>query len=130
MLWFAGTVVPAALQLGLARLWPSSGVRESPSALFWIVVIGASLCVFGSLLVLSRACRAGEVELAYLGLFFLAVSVFPFVHGLTTPGVLYGDNEATVTAAFWSIPLAALVGLPALMRRGTLATRVDAIWRL
>lgn len=129
ILWVAGIVAPATWQLGLARLWPSSSIRESPAALFWIVVIGASLCAVTSLLVLSRSLRTGEVELAYLGSFFLAVSLLPLVHGITTPGVLYGDNEATVTSAFWSIPLAALVGLPALVRRGTLADRFDAVWR-
>jgi hypothetical protein len=85
-------VLPTDLDLMIRRVQPLS-----PLQMFWIVVSGASLCVVGSLLVLSRACRAGEVELAYLGLFFLAVSVLPFVHGLTTPGVLYGDDDTVAT---------------------------------
>lgn len=65
-------------------------------------MIGASLCAATSVLVLSRTFRMCEVDLAYLRAFFLAVSV---------------------------LPLAAPVGLPALVRRGTLADRFDAVWR-
>ena len=45
-----------------------------------------------------RAFRTDTAELAWLGLFFLSVSLLPLVHGLTTPGVIYGPNEATMVS--------------------------------
>lgn len=41
MTWLLSILAPAALQLGLSRQWPSSGLFDSPTVLFVVVVIGA-----------------------------------------------------------------------------------------
>jgi putative nucleotidyltransferase with HDIG domain len=129
MLWIASFALPALAQIGLATLWPEGGLRRSPALLFTIVIIGASLCALAAGMVIARARRTNEVELGYLGLFYLTVSVLPLVHGLTTPGVIYGENAATASAAFWSVPLAIVVASPALLRRSKLASKIDRSWK-
>ncbi|MEZ5294750.1 MAG: hypothetical protein R2697_00310 [Ilumatobacteraceae bacterium] len=39
-------------------------------------------------------------EIGLLGTALMVTSVLPLVHGLTTPGVLYGDNEAFRTSIY------------------------------
>lgn len=126
--WIASLAIPAGAQLILSKWWSTGGVNESPRALFFVVVISAVLCVVTSGVVLARSLRTKEAELAYLGLFFLGVSMLPLVHGLTVPTVLYGDNDASVSSAFWSLPFALAVALPALVGRTRLAARIDAAW--
>lgn len=126
--WLLCLAVPAAVQVGLARRWPDLGEFHAPRLLFGLVIILASSCAIVSLMVLARADHNNEAELGYLGTFFLAMSILPLVHGLTTPGVLYAENEATASSAFWSIPVALLVALPALLPR-TRTTRLDRAWR-
>lgn len=128
-IWGAALVAPAALQLGLSRSWPDVGVVTAPSALFAIVVVGASLCAIASLMVLAQADQTDEAELGYLGLFFFAMSILPLVHGIATPGVLYGENDAAMSSAFWAIPVALLVAAPAFLRRTELGRRIDRRWR-
>ncbi len=127
--WMLSILAPAALQLGLSRLWPSSGLFDSPTVLFVVVVIGASCCAIASLMVLARAEQNDQAELGYLGLFFFTMSILPLVHGIVTPGVLYGENAAAMSSAFWAIPISLVAGLPALASRTPLARTLDAHWR-
>lgn len=128
LMWLTSLAVPAILQIGLAGLWPDLGGTPAPRLLFGLVVVLASLCAIVSVMVLARADHNDEAELGYLGTFFLTMSILPLVHGLTTPGVIYGENVATASSAFWSIPLALCLALPALMPR-TRAARLDQVWR-
>ncbi len=112
-LWAIALAGPAALQLLLSTLLPTAWTLVAPTTLFVIVVIAASLCAVTAGLVLIRAWKRDEPELAWLGLFFWAVSVLPLVHGITTPGVLFGDNTATMSSVLWSIPVALAVSFPA-----------------
>ena len=83
VLWLATWLLPVVLQLTLSTALPDWAVFESAAALFWVVLVAASLCVMTSGAVLVRALRREESELGYTGLFFMAVSMLPLVHGIT-----------------------------------------------
>lgn len=103
------------LQVALLRGLTGRGTFESPATLFWLVSIAAALCLVPASLLLLRAARTGTVELSFVGLFYLAVSLLPFVHGLTTPGVLIGENTTTMASALWSIPVGVVLASPTLL---------------
>lgn len=126
--WVLTWTLPAALQVVLATAFAGTGEVGSPIGLFWVVVIAANGCIVTSGAVLIRAARRNEAELGYLGLFFMTVSLLPLVHGVTTPGVLYGANSATEASVQWSVPLAVLLGSPSLLS-GTRANAVATAWR-
>ena len=109
--WF---LVPFAIQAVVSRALPDWAMFESPAALFTIVVIAAGLCAVMASVVLAHGFRSGTAELVSLGLFFLSVSVLPLVHGITTPGVLYGDNTATMASVFWGVLVGAIAASPSL----------------
>lgn len=81
---------------------------SAPTFLFWLVVIAASLCVVATAVLAALAHRLDQLELGVVAAFFFAASVLPLVHGLTVPGVLYGDNMATMTSVCLAIPVGAL----------------------
>jgi len=116
-LWLVGWSALAGIQLG-ARAVPG-GTRPlgSPELLFVFVIVAAGLCVLTSAAVVWRAWRDDTAELGFHGAFFMAVSALPLVHGITTPGVLYGPNNATMTAVLWGLPLACVAQLPILLGR-------------
>lgn len=128
LLWVVGFVVPATLQLTLALVWEDAGVQGSPQQLFIIVVVAASLCAVASGMVINRALRTGESELGYLGLFFLTVSILSLVHGIMTPEIIVTEVGPAAAAAFWSVPLAVVVGIPSLLMRSDLGVRIDRFW--
>lgn len=128
MLWIASFAAPAALQLSLAVWWSEAGIQGSPRFLFGMVLVGASLCAVASGWVLNRARRSNGTELGYLALFFLTVSVLPLIHGILTPGVIFDDPAPAASAAFWSVPVAVVVGLPSFFRRSALGSRIDRHW--
>ncbi len=113
--WMLCWTVPAVLQAGLALGLPDFGVAGSAAGLFWLVVVAATGCAVVAAAVLARAYRRREAELGYIGLFFMAVSILPLVHGITTPGVLYGENAATMSSVQWSVPVALLLAWPLLI---------------
>ncbi len=115
--WLASFVVPAAIQLALS-LWAAPTLSiGSPAALFWIVVIAASLCVVTSLALIVRARARHEADLGFLGLFFFSVSILALVHGITTPGIVVDDNTSTMTSVLVSIPVGLLAIAPAAIPR-------------
>ncbi len=79
----------------------------APTFLFWLVVIAASLCALTAFFVGILAHRLDQLELAVVSAFFFGGSVLPLAHGITTPGVLYDDNMATMTAVCLAIPAGA-----------------------
>lgn len=127
-LWLALLAAPALLVI-LALAADASEGAPAPWTLFTIVLIAATACIVTSLMVLHRAHTLDQCELAYLGLFFFAASCLPLVHGITTPGALFGPNSATASSIFWTIPVAVVVGLPAVMKRHEFRARVDRQWR-
>ncbi|MEM7091985.1 MAG: HD-GYP domain-containing protein [Actinomycetota bacterium] len=123
-------VSPFAVQATLAVGLPDFAVAESPTALFVLVVVAAGLCVVASVLVLLLAFRTDAAELGWLGIFFFSASILPFVHGLTTPGVLYGPNDATMTSVILAVPMGLFALAPStLPPRSPLARRMQLKWR-
>jgi len=118
-LWSVVVVVTAGAQLGLPLTDAGRTQLGSEIGLFWLVVVAASLCVVTSLFAIARAWLDDTADLGIVGAFFLAVSLLPLVHGITTPGVIYGPNEATSTAVLWAAPMALMAGLPLLLPRST-----------
>lgn len=115
--------VTASILPGEQPLW------VSPLALFWLVVIAASACAVAATVVIVIGWRDDTAELGLLGSFTMAVSVLPLVHGITTPGVLYGPNDATMSSVFWALPLASLAVVPLMAPRSRWARAVTRRWR-
>ena len=125
----------AVLGCGLGiELWllvgsPSRLRWTSPTALFVIVTIAASLCAVAAVPVLIRAHRSDRAEVGILGSAMFALSVLPLVHGLTAPGVLYGPNAAVVTSVLLASPVAVVTCLPLLAPRSRLGVALAHRWR-
>lgn len=112
VLWLFGMLVQ------LAPVVVGSGPEVgSMMVLFWLVVIAASACVVTSSALLVLGWRRDVPELGMVAAFFLAGSMLPLVHGITTPGVIYGDNTATMLSVFLAIPIASAIALPTLFGR-------------
>ena len=126
--WVVAWVALSGLQL-FGPLLPGGGrpIGSAP-VLFWFVVVSASLCAVTSAAILVRAWREDTAELGLHGAFFMAVSLLPLVHGLTTPGVLYGPNDAATSAVLWVLPLAVMAQSPLLVPR-RMGARVLGAWR-
>lgn len=129
-IWWASTwsvlivgQVTASIPAGEQSLW------VSPLALFWLVVVAASACAVAAVVVIAIGWRDDTAELGLLGSFTMAVSVLPLVHGITTPGVLYGLNDATMSSVFWALPLASLAVVPLMAPRSRWSRAVTRRWR-
>ena len=116
-MWATAWVIVVALQLA-ASIVPG-GDRTVGSAVlhFWVVLVAAGLCVLSSMALAVRALRDDIAELGVIAAFAFSVSALPLVHGLTTPGVLYGPNAATMTSVFWALPLGLVAAAPLLLPR-------------
>ena len=124
--------VASCLLIGTAQAWASKQNEHSwnsPTILFAIVLVAASGCVVTSALVLRLARRSGHGELGFAASYFYAISVLPLVHGITTPGVLYQANTATMAAVYWSLPIAVLCASPLLAPHSTLARALFSRWK-
>ena len=101
VLTFAACLIAAEV---VAALVISERQWVAPTLLFWLVVVAASLCAVAALSLMVVARRNDQPELGFVALFFLAASILPLAHGVTTPGVLYGQNSATAASVFWAFP--------------------------
>ena len=129
-MWAATWGLLVAGQLS-ASLVPGDDVLwESPLALFLIVVVAASACAVAAGVVVVVAWRDDTAELGMLGAFTMAVSLLPLVHGITTPGIWYEPNDATMSSVFWALPIASIVAVPLLAPRSTWARAVTRRWRV
>jgi HD-GYP domain-containing protein (c-di-GMP phosphodiesterase class II) len=127
--WIAAWCALVALQLGASLLPGTTPLWVQPSALFWIVVVAASLCALAAAALLVEAHTSDLAEVGLLGAFTMAVSLLPLVHGLTVPGVLYGANAATMSSVFVAVPVASLALLPLLAPRTRPGRAVLRRWR-
>lgn len=118
-----GGQIAASVVPGERPLW------VSPIGLFWIVVVAASACAVAAGVVVAVGWRDDTPELGMLGSFTMAVSVLPLVHGITTPGVWYGPNEATMSSVFWALPVASLAVVPLVAPRARWSRVVSRRWR-
>ena len=117
LIWFIVLAVPASVQVVLSAWMADAGVATSPLTLFWVVLISALLCAVTSLAMMTRAWCTGEAELGLTGAFFFSLSVLPLAHGITTPGVIYDENSATVVAVLVAIPMGLVATFPMFSRR-------------
>ncbi len=105
-------------------------VLKSPSLLFWFVVIAASLCLVAALATHYVASTENLAELGLMSGFTFTLSVLPLVHGLTTPGVIFGPNAATMSSVLWSGPIASVAVLPLAFPRSDISRYLLRHWRL
>ena len=128
LLW-AALLSPGLAFAAVASHGPLSSVRwVDPTAAFAVIVALTALCLIGALIVLVVGRRAGLAEITILGAALAVQSFLSLVHGLTVPGVLLGDNDAVVLAAFISVPAALVVGLPLLAPAATPLRLVARHW--
>ncbi len=64
-----------------------------------------------------------------MGSFTMTVSLLPLVHGLTTPGVWFGPNQATMSSVFWALPLASVIVLPLIEPRARWSRWATRRWK-
>lgn len=117
------------LQLGAAV---SAGTRQlwvSPTLLFVIVLVAASLCAVSAAVVMAVAWSIDGAELGMVAAFAMSVSVLPLVHGLTTPGVLYGPNAATMSSVMLALPWASVAVLPLIKPRSAFGRWASHRWK-
>jgi putative nucleotidyltransferase with HDIG domain len=115
--WFAATGGLIGAQLGSGFFVPNGWVFSNALLLFWVVVVAASGCLVAALMSLWAASRDDLPELGLMSGFAVAVSVLPLVHGITTPGVLYGSNPATMSSVLWAVPIGSVAVLPLIAPR-------------
>lgn len=127
-MWALAWLGVVVLQLGSSLLPGADRVVGSAVVLFWLVVVAAGGCVVASLVLLGRAWVDDTAELGLIVAFAFAVSALPFVHGLTTPGVLYDANEAMMSSVLWALPLGLIAAAPLLVGR-PLASRLARDWK-
>jgi putative nucleotidyltransferase with HDIG domain len=108
----APAIVVAALGEGM--------VMPSPLVHFGAVVAAAGLAAGAAAALTLAGARARDGRAVLLGTAFSTMTALLAVHGLSTPGVLVGQNGMTALAGGLSIPvgtgLLALTALPALRR--------------
>lgn len=126
ILWLTALVFPILLQLSPGM---SSKTIGAPITLFIVVLATMALAAVSSGMLISRAKRTNEAELGYLGLFFFTISVLLLAHAITTPGVLFSENETSSATSFWAVPAALVVGVPAVLSRTSAGRSVDTEWR-
>lgn len=112
LILFGSWITLGCLQLLLPHLPGGDRQYGSAQLLFSLVVISAVACVMTSAALYRRAWIDNTAELGVHAAFFMAVSLLPLVHGVTIPGILYGQNEATMSSVLWSVPLACAAALP------------------
>ncbi len=128
--WIAAWVLLSAVQLLSAILPGTTPIWTSAIALFLIVVVAASLCVVAATAVLVVAHRQNLAELGMIGAFGYAVSILPLVHGITTPGVLYGPNAATMSSVLVALPMASIAIIPLVAPRARWSIGLARSWRV
>lgn len=128
--WIAAWIALVAVELLAATLPGTTPLWTSPLGLFMIVVIAASLCVIAAAAVLVVAHRQNLAELGMIGAFGYAVSVLPLVHGITTPGILYGPNAATMSTVLVALPMASIALVPLLAPRRPWSIALARGWRV
>ncbi len=122
--------LPGAVFFLLFSLEPVASVRwVAPELFFGLVVVATVLCAVGGVALLGIGWSRSLAEVSILGAALTAASTLSVVHGLTTPGILYGENTATVVSAFVSLPLAMITALPLIAPDWRLSHAIGLRWR-
>lgn len=128
--WLAWVLPPAALMIAAIRGPLSEFTWTAPTFAFWLLLVITTLCAVGALAVVVIGWRRQLAEVTILGALLLDVSILPLVHGLTIPGVLYGENTSTAVAALVAVPIAVVIALPLILPRSSRSQAVARRWRL
>ena len=127
--WFA-FVGPPIIFFALVLRGPLASVHwVSPHLFFWLVLVITTLCAIGGLTVVAIGWRRRLAEIAILGTSITSSSLLAVVHGLTTPGVIYGPNTAIVVSAFVSVPVAVLVAAPVIFPELRASRGIGVHWQ-
>jgi HD-GYP domain-containing protein (c-di-GMP phosphodiesterase class II) len=128
-IWTLATVAFAFL-IAITFFGPLADQRwESPELLFSLVLVVVGVCVLGTTIVIAIADRRELAEVGLLGTALMGAAVMPLVHGLATPGILFGETEAFRTAIFLSLPMSVLVGAPLLTPHSAFGRWASRHWR-
>lgn len=126
-----GPVLPGAAVLAVTGRGPLATVTwTAPVVLFWAVLVVSVLCAVGAAVVVTIGWRRRLAEVTMLGVLLVIASVLGLVHGLTTPGVLYGDNPAAMLSAFLSVPVALAAAGPLIVPDLAVSRALARSWRV
>lgn len=128
--WAIWGLLPAVGFYALVLRGPLASTRwVSPYGFFWFVVVVTVLCAVGGVAVMAIGWRRNLAEVAILGSALTIESGLGIVHGLTTPGVLYGPNPAIVVSAFLAVPLMIAASAPLIAPEVSLFRMLGSHWR-
>ena len=120
------TVVVAGLPLASLPLVGWVDLYGPAAVHFAIVVVSASLCTAAGLGLTFVGARRGDARAVLAGGAFAIMAALLAVHGLATPGVLFGPNGLVSLAGGASLPVGgailALSAIPALRHRRRVPT--------
>lgn len=129
VIW-AGLMSPGIAFVALVSIGPFAGIAwVRPTFAFGAIVAVTALCVAGATAVLALGWRARLAEVAILGAALTILSFLSLVHGLTIPGVLFGENAAVMSSVFAAVPLALIAGFPLVVPGWGVSRAVAARWR-
>jgi putative nucleotidyltransferase with HDIG domain len=100
-----------------------------PTAFFVVDLVASVVTAASAWVMLTIADRHESPGIGLIGAFTLTLAVLSFIHGLTTPGVWWGPNDATNAALFWVLPLGSAVALPLAFPRSSWAISLTRRWR-
>lgn len=126
--WAASLLLPILVVLVLQQLDQNMAIGTNRT--FFVISASAMvLGVIGAAKLMERAGRTDEIELGYLGLIFFTISLMSLSQTITAPGSLLNEANTNFSTAFWTLPLALAVGLPAVLQRTQAGQSIDADWR-
>lgn len=110
-------VIPVAAVLGACAVLPAGvihffGGREInlPSAVhFFPIAISAGLAAVAAVALTRTGARRGDARAVLVGTAFSAMAALLAVHGLTTPGLLTGDNGVIAFTGAATLPVGGAV---------------------
>jgi HD-GYP domain-containing protein (c-di-GMP phosphodiesterase class II) len=127
--WTTGVAAPALVLVFVGAGPLRSTTWTVPAVAFWLITVAAAWCMVGAAWVLWLGHRRDLAEVGVLGASLFALSLFGFVHGTTTPGVLVRANGAASVASCIALPAGLVVAFPLLLRRSRLARIAIRHWR-
>lgn len=128
-LWVAAVVVSALLVLVTQRGPVADATAERPTVLFWTITVGALVCWIPAIVGLRLAVVRGSARAAVVAAMLWCASVLPLVHGLTTPGVVYGEGDVSLVSALLALPFVAGASLPLAFEGSAVGAALLRRWR-
>lgn len=114
-IWLAAAAGTCLVLVGAAQI--DLPTPTSPLPLFWFGLIITGLCALAAIATVVIGARVGQPQLAILGAGLYAASLFPFVHVLVLPGVIWHSETNLLSLGAWMGSVAGLaIAWPALSR--------------